>query len=52
MFCVKKQADGKDYCEKGCKTACEAAGGNVSSCIDTCVSDCENVGPNPFYKKD
>jgi len=48
--CVKKEADGKEYCEKNCKSACEMVNVNVSSCIDDCYSSCVNVGPNPFYK--
>lgn len=49
--CVKKEADGKEFCAKNCKAACEMAGGNVSSCVDNCIPSCENAGPNPFYNK-
>lgn len=49
--CVKKEADGKEFCAKNCKTACEMAGTNVSSCIKDCIPSCENAGPNPFYDK-
>ncbi len=49
-FCVKKEADGKAFCEKNCKSACATVGGNVGKCVDDCIPACENAGPNPFYK--
>jgi hypothetical protein len=51
LSCVKKEADGKEFCEKNCKSACEMAGGDIDSCMNNCVGPCENAGPNPFYKK-
>lgn len=49
--CVKKEADGKEFCAKNCKSTCEMVGGNVSACINDCIPACENAGPNPFYNK-
>ena len=49
MNCKKLKPDGKEFCEKNCKTACEIAGGDIGKCTSECIPSCENAGPNPFY---